>query len=61
MYSNKEDVLRNKYVEKIQSIIHNEKISRCIEQDIYNYCIKLSKDRFIKRNWDNTIFKNLYR
>jgi DNA-directed RNA polymerase subunit M/transcription elongation factor TFIIS len=60
MYSNKTDDIRNKSVNKLNDIIQDEIISRYIEKDIYNYCINISKKKFIKRSWDNIIFKNLY-
>ena len=58
--SNIVDNIRNKNVLKINDKIENIKISRYIEKDIYNSCIKLSLERNIKRNWNNIIFKNLY-
>ena len=54
------DENRNKIVLKFNSLIENEKISRKIEMSIYNYCIKLAKERSIKRNWNNNKFTNLY-
>ena len=60
MYSNHQDEFRNKQVDKLNRVIQNKTISRYIERDIYNHCIQLSKDRFIKRNWDNPVFRNLY-
>ena len=44
----------------IKSVIENEKISRQIEQSIYNSTISYSSENNIKRNWDNNIFKSLY-
>ena len=60
MYSNKLDPIRINSVNKLQEILKNEIVSRKIEKDIYNYCIQISKQKYIKRNWDNVIFKNLY-
>tara|TARA_B110001469_G_C9620223_1_gene309042 strand:+ start:535 stop:1062 length:528 start_codon:yes stop_codon:yes gene_type:complete len=58
--SNKIDQIRNKCVQQLNKIINNIYISRCIEKDIYNNTIALSKKKNIKRNWENNIFKNLY-
>ena len=59
-FSNKHDLKRTKMVIKIDSIVDNISLSRHIEQSIYNYIIKLSKEKNIQRNWNNTIFAKLY-
>ena len=45
---------------KIDSIVNDISLSRNIEQSIYNYIIKLSKEKNIQRTWNNTIFAKLY-
>jgi DNA-directed RNA polymerase subunit M/transcription elongation factor TFIIS len=59
-FSNKHDLKRTKMVIKIDSIVDTMSISRHIEQSIYNYIIKLSKEKNIHRNWNNTVFAKLY-
>tara|TARA_B100001094_G_scaffold322923_2_gene372978 strand:- start:156 stop:686 length:531 start_codon:yes stop_codon:yes gene_type:complete len=59
-FSNKHDHKRTKMVIKIDSIVDDISLSRNIEQSIYNYIIKLSKEKNIQRNWNNTIFAKLY-
>jgi len=48
MNSNIHDVFRNKIVEKLDKILKNKTNSRIIEKSIYNYIIKLSKQKNIK-------------
>ena len=60
MNSNIHDVFRNKIVEKLDKILKNKTNSRIIEKSIYNYIIKLSKEKNIQRSWNNDAFKNLY-
>ena len=38
----------------------NKTNSRIIEKSIYNYIIKLSKQKNIQRSWNDDVFKNLY-
>ena len=52
--------IRNKSYGLINKIVDSEKISRQIEQSIYNSSIKFASENNIKRNWDNSIFKSLY-
>ena len=59
-FSNKHDHKRTKMVIKIDSIVNDISLSRNIEQSIYNYIIKLSKEKNIQRTWNNTIFAKLY-
>ena len=60
MFSSNNDELRKNIVKKLNSIINNELISKNIEKSIYNYTIKLSKEKNINRYWSNPIFKNIY-
>jgi len=60
MNSNINDTFRNKIVEKFDSLICDKYISRNVEKSIYNYIIKLSKNKNIERSWNNDIFRNLY-
>ena len=59
-YTNHKDEIRNKYVGLLDTIVKNEKMSRTIEKSIYNFTIQTSKEKYIKRQWSNTIFKRLY-
>ena len=59
-FNNYEDKVRKISVNFINKELKNESISRKIEKSIYNYCINLSKEKNIKRKWENIIFKNLY-
>ena len=60
MNSNINDAFRNKIVEKFDTLIFDKCKSRNIEKSIYNYIIKLSKNKNIHRTWDNDTFRNLY-
>lgn len=60
MNSNINDIFRNKIVEKFNSLIYDICKSRNVEKSIYNYIIKLSKNKNIERSWNNNIFRNLY-
>ena len=59
-FNNKDDSIRNKYVSILNNEFNNEKLSRQIEQQLYNSSIRVAKTRFIKRLWDNPLFKHLY-
>ena len=52
--------IRNQSHGLLNKMMENEKISRLIEQSIYNSSIKFSSENNIKPNWDNIIFKSLY-
>ncbi len=54
------DSRRNIVANKFLNLVNNEKISRQIEQSIYNYTIKKSIATDIERNWNNKIFMNIY-
>ena len=51
---------RNIIANKFDKIIKNTKISRQIEQSIYNYTIKKCIKNDIERNWNNKLFMNIY-
>ena len=51
-FSNDDDSRRNKVVNKLDTIIEDMHISKVLEQSIYNYTIKLSKQKNISRNWN---------
>mgnify|MGYP000527676983 CR=1 FL=1 len=53
-------LIRNQSVALINKILNNDKISRQIEQSIYNSSIQYSTETNIERNWSNNIFKSLY-
>jgi transcription elongation factor S-II len=52
--------IRNQSHGLLNKVLENEKISRQIEQSIYNSSIQFSSENNIKQNWDNSIFKSLY-
>jgi len=54
------DPVRNNHVLLLNNEFDNETLSRQIEQQLYNVSIRVSKKRFIKRKWDNELFKHLY-
>jgi len=58
--TNYEVNIRNQSYTLLDKIVGNEKISRQIEQSIYNSSIQYSSENNIKRNWANNIFKSLY-
>ena len=54
------DKLRSKYVSLINNEFNNITLSKNIEKELYNTCIIFAKKNFIKREWKNHIFKQLY-
>ena len=54
------DPIRNKHVLLINNEFNNEVLSRQLEQQLYNSSIRVAKERYIKRIWDNILFKKLY-
>jgi DNA-directed RNA polymerase subunit M/transcription elongation factor TFIIS len=59
-FSNHTDKKRIKMVTILNNEIKNIKLSKSIEKGIYNYTIKLSKHKNIKRSWNNLVFNQLY-
>lgn len=51
---------RKNIIQKIHSIVQNEKKSTNIERSIYNYCIQQSNSKRIVKKWDNPKFINVY-
>ena len=60
MNTNKTDKYRIPIVLKFNKLLNNIIISRKIEQNIYNYTIKICKEKYINCNWNDKIFYNLY-
>lgn len=60
-YSNRDDSKRNMMVKYLNKAIDDIKVSRKVEKGIYNYVIKVSKEKNIRRSWENTLFTNLYK
>ena len=60
MTSSYNDEIRNNHTLILNKEINNERISRQIEQQLFNSSIRVAKHRFIKRSWDNPLFKQLY-
>ena len=59
-YVSSNDSIRNNHVLLLNNEFNNETLSRRIEQQLYNVSIRVAKERFIKRKWDNPLFKQLY-
>jgi transcription elongation factor S-II len=59
-YNNVDDKYRSIIVNLFQKEIKEKKMCQLIEKSVYNYCIQISKEKNIKRRWDNEIFKNIY-
>jgi len=53
-------IIRNQSFALLNKIVKNAKISRQIEQSIYNSSLQYSTETNIERNWTNNIFKSLY-
>ena len=47
-------------VNKLDSVIHNEKISENLEKGIYNYSLDVADKKNIIKKWDNQYFVILY-
>ena len=54
------DKIRNSCVQKLNSLIDDESLSRNIEKSIFNFVIDNTRENNINRRWDNKIFYNLY-
>ena len=51
---------RSSIVDKLKTIIENEKVCKTIEKSIFNFCIKEAGERNIIKKWDNKYFVLLY-
>jgi transcription elongation factor S-II len=60
LFVSNDDSVRNKHVILMNKEFNNETLSRLIEQQLYNVSIRVAKERFIRRRWDNPLFKQLY-
>ena len=58
-YSNSTDEERIKIVIYFDKLIKDIILSKKVEQSIYNYIIRMCKEKNIQRRWSNQIFKNL--
>tara|TARA_Y100000389_G_scaffold196119_1_gene228498 strand:- start:315 stop:839 length:525 start_codon:yes stop_codon:yes gene_type:complete len=54
-----DDIIRMNHISILNNEF-NETLSKQIEQQLYNLSIRISKQRCIKRRWDNPLFKQLY-
>ena len=59
-YSNSTDEERIKIVIYFDKLIQDIILSKKVEQSIYNYIIRVCKEKNIQRRWSNQVFKNLY-
>ena len=59
-FSNNNDEKRIKMVIMLDKLMNDIIISKKIERSIYNYIIQVTKEKNIKRSWNNPIFNNLY-
>ena len=55
MFSSDNDELRKNIIEKLDKVIDDLVITQNIEKNVYNYTIKLSKEKNINRYWNNHI------
>ena len=60
MFTSVNDIIRDKHVSILNNELTNEKLTRQIEQQLYNQTIRSAKNKCMKRSWDNTLFKQLY-
>jgi len=51
---------RNNFVDKIDLIIHNDKISRNIERGVFNYTLKEATNKKLLKKWENPFFAQIY-
>ena len=51
---------RTNIVSKINEIIKDNKLSTNIEKSIYNYTIRVAKEKSVVRKWDNEMFVQIY-
>ena len=58
--SNSNDETRIRMVIFLDKVVDDITLSKKIEQSIYNYIIRLSKEKNIQRRWTNQTFKRLY-
>ena len=59
-FSSNKDKVRTKYINLLNNELNNLELSKKIEKELYNSCIRLSKLRYIVRRWENKVFKQLY-
>ena len=59
-FNSSQDKFRQRYIQILNSNLNNSKLSKQIEKQLYNYSIRLAKERYIRRVWSNIIFKQLY-
>jgi|TARA_Y100000389_G_C17381020_1_gene474379 DNA-directed RNA polymerase subunit M/transcription elongation factor TFIIS len=59
-FSNSLDDKRIKMVGYLNGVVENEVLSKKIEQSVYNYVIRISKEKNIQRRWTNILFLKLY-
>ena len=60
LFVSNDDSIRNNNVILMNNEFNNEILSRQVEQQLYNVSIRVAKERFIRRRWDNPLFKQLY-
>ena len=60
MNSSYQDSIRNKCALKLETILDEESLARNIEKHIFNYVIKICKEKTIHLSWKNNMFKNIY-
>ena len=60
MFTSSNDKFRNKHVEILNKEFNNESLCRNIEKELYNYCIRIAKEKCMVRKWDNVVFREFY-
>lgn len=59
-FSSINDTFRQKYIQLLNNDLNDVRLSKRIEKQLYNYSIRLAKSKYIKRTWNNPIFKKIY-
>tara|TARA_Y100001970_G_C13796680_1_gene632919 strand:+ start:91 stop:615 length:525 start_codon:yes stop_codon:yes gene_type:complete len=60
MNSSFDNKIRHSIVKKFEKEVNDKVLSLKIEKGIYNYVIRKSKEKNIKRFWSNKVFKDFY-
>jgi transcription elongation factor S-II len=59
-FSSTKDSFRHNYIQLLNKALDDITLSKQVEKQLYNSSIRLAKSRYIKRQWSNKVFKQLY-
>jgi len=59
-FTNRKDPYRIPYVHLFEKVIPDERSCRLIEKGCYNYAVRKAQEQYIKSQWKNPLFKELY-